>query len=170
MGPAAAKKKRTADIFLAHVHHALLAQSRGNGCRGHTVLTGARLGDDAVLAHVFSQQRLPDGDYEVRVELRWLIACSTDKSPVIRGSGSFILCSPPRATSPWLQASTTESIIVRQARLTILHPYPAFALTGKASTKRRQQCPPMDLRAGPEHDPCKSPPRTCRPCLNSRLS
>jgi hypothetical protein len=49
------------DVGGAHVHHAFQAQPRGHGGRGHAVLAGAGLGDDALLAHARGQQRLADG-------------------------------------------------------------------------------------------------------------
>ena len=50
-----------ADVFLAHVDDALQPQHGADRRRGHAVLAGAGLGDDAALAHPFGQQPLPQG-------------------------------------------------------------------------------------------------------------
>ena len=46
-------------VLLTHVHHALQPEARAHRRRGDTVLTRARLGDDAALPHAPRQQRLP---------------------------------------------------------------------------------------------------------------
>ena len=48
-------------VFLAHVHHALKAEARGNGRRGDAVLPRASFGDDAPLPHVLGEQGLAQG-------------------------------------------------------------------------------------------------------------
>ena len=48
------------DVGGAHVDHALQAETRGDGGRGHTVHAGAGLGDDALFAHASCQQDLAD--------------------------------------------------------------------------------------------------------------
>ena len=48
------------DVLAAHVDHAFEAEARADGRRGHAVLAGARLGDDARLAHAPGEQRLAD--------------------------------------------------------------------------------------------------------------
>ena len=50
-----------ADVLLPHVDVALQAEERGHGGRGHAVLPGAGLGDDALLAHAHGQQDLAQG-------------------------------------------------------------------------------------------------------------
>ena len=45
-------------VFRAHVDHALHAEARRHGRRGHAVLPRAGLGDDAALAHALREQRL----------------------------------------------------------------------------------------------------------------
>ena len=47
-------------VFRAHVDHALQAKARRHGRRGHAVLPGAGLRDDAPLAHAHRQQRLAE--------------------------------------------------------------------------------------------------------------
>ena len=47
-------------VHLAHVDDALHAEEGRGGGRGHTVLAGAGLGDQAVLAHPPGQQSLAD--------------------------------------------------------------------------------------------------------------
>ena len=47
------------DIHRAHVDDALQPQQRGRGGRCHAMLSRARLGDDAALAHALRQERLP---------------------------------------------------------------------------------------------------------------
>lgn len=49
------------DIGLPHVDHARHVHQRADRRRGHTVLPGPRLGDDARLAHPPGDQDLPDG-------------------------------------------------------------------------------------------------------------
>ncbi len=49
------------DILAAHVDHALHAVARTDGGGGDAVLAGARLRNDARLAHAAGQQRLADG-------------------------------------------------------------------------------------------------------------
>ena len=48
-----------ADVGLAHVHHAFHVHQRAHRGRGHAVLAGARLGDDAPLAHLPGHEDLP---------------------------------------------------------------------------------------------------------------
>jgi hypothetical protein len=50
----------TSDIDGAHVHRALEAHQRRRGGARHAVLAGARVGDDASLAHPLGEQRLAD--------------------------------------------------------------------------------------------------------------
>ncbi len=50
----------TADVFAAHVDHALHAEARGNGGGRHAVLTGAGFCDHARLAHAAGEQCLAD--------------------------------------------------------------------------------------------------------------
>ena len=45
-------------VFRPHVHDAFKAQQRAHRGGGHAMLPGAGLGDDAMLAHAFNQQRL----------------------------------------------------------------------------------------------------------------
>ena len=45
-------------VFRPHVHDAFKAQQRAYRGGGHAMLPGAGLGDDAMLAHAFDQQRL----------------------------------------------------------------------------------------------------------------
>ena len=47
-----------ADVFLAHVDHAVQSEAGAGRGRGHAVLAGARLGDHPPLAHAARQQRL----------------------------------------------------------------------------------------------------------------
>ena len=51
----------TLHVHLAHVDDTLEAEHRADRGRGHTVLAGARLGDDALLSHAFGEQNLPHG-------------------------------------------------------------------------------------------------------------
>ena len=51
----------TADVLGPHIDQALQAQHRANGGGGDPVLPGAGFGDNARLAHIFRQQRLPQG-------------------------------------------------------------------------------------------------------------
>ena len=53
-------ERLTLHVHRTHVHLALEAHQRSGGCRGNTVLSGARLGDDPLLAHVLGQQRLTE--------------------------------------------------------------------------------------------------------------
>src|SRR5690606_34410584 len=48
----------TANVFTAHVHHALKPVARRYSGRGHAVLTGAGFGNNARLAHATCQQNL----------------------------------------------------------------------------------------------------------------
>ena len=48
-------------VFLAHVDDASEAEQRRRRRRGDAVLARAGLGDDALLAHAFGEQCLPDG-------------------------------------------------------------------------------------------------------------
>jgi hypothetical protein len=48
------------DVDRTHVDGAVEAEERGRGSGRDTVLAGAGLGDDAVLAHPSSEQRLPE--------------------------------------------------------------------------------------------------------------
>ena len=47
-----------ADVFLAHVDHAIQAETGAGGGGGHAVLAGPGLGDHAALAHPQRQQGL----------------------------------------------------------------------------------------------------------------
>jgi hypothetical protein len=47
------------DVFAAHVDHAFQAVARADGGRGHAVLAGAGLGDDARLAHAPASMAWP---------------------------------------------------------------------------------------------------------------
>jgi hypothetical protein len=47
-------------VLGAHVHHAFQPIARADGGRGHTVLAGAGLGNDARLAHALGQHGLAD--------------------------------------------------------------------------------------------------------------
>ena len=49
-----------ADVLFAHVDMALEAEERGHRGRGDSVLPGARLGDDALLAHAHREQDLAE--------------------------------------------------------------------------------------------------------------
>ena len=48
------------DIGGAHVDHAGIAETGGDGGRSHAVLAGAGLGDDAALAHALGEQDLAE--------------------------------------------------------------------------------------------------------------
>src|SRR5437867_3141508 len=48
-------------VHFAHVNDALQAEERAGGGGGHAVLSGAGLGDDALLLHPLGDQRLADG-------------------------------------------------------------------------------------------------------------
>ncbi len=48
-------------VLGAHVDHALEAEQGADGGRGHAVLAGAGLGDDAAFAHAAGQQALAEG-------------------------------------------------------------------------------------------------------------
>jgi hypothetical protein len=50
----------TLDVDGTHVHLALHAQQRCSSCRGDTVLTSTRLGDQPLLAHSLGEQRLAE--------------------------------------------------------------------------------------------------------------
>ena len=50
-----------ADVFLAHVDHALQPEAGAGRGGGHAVLAGAGLGDHAPLAHAARQQGLAEG-------------------------------------------------------------------------------------------------------------
>ena len=47
------------DIHLAHVDDAFQAKHRADRCRGDAMLSRARFGNDALFAHAFCQQTLP---------------------------------------------------------------------------------------------------------------
>ena len=67
------------DVLRAHVHHAFEAKARRNGGRGHAVLAGAGLGDDARLAHAPGEQRLADGVVDlVRAGVVQVLALEAD--------------------------------------------------------------------------------------------
>ena len=53
-------QRLTTHVLLAHVNHAFEAHLRTHRRSGDTMLTSARLGDDAFLAHSFSEQRLAE--------------------------------------------------------------------------------------------------------------
>ena len=66
-------------VLRAHVDHALHAEERAHGRGGHAVLTGAGLGDDAVLAHAPRQQRLPNAVVDlVRAGVQQVFALQVD--------------------------------------------------------------------------------------------
>ena len=46
------------DVHGPHVHLAVQSEERGGGGRGHAVLAGTGLGDDALLAHALGEERL----------------------------------------------------------------------------------------------------------------
>ena len=50
----------TFGVLLAHEHHALHAHQGSGSGGGNAMLTGTGLGDEAGLAHLFGQQRLPE--------------------------------------------------------------------------------------------------------------
>ena len=54
-------RRLAADVLFAHEDPALHAEERRHGGRGHAVLPGARLGDDASLAHPPGKQGLAEG-------------------------------------------------------------------------------------------------------------
>ncbi len=54
-------RRLAGDVLAAHVNDALHAVAGRHGGRGHAVLASASLGNDALLAHATSKQRLADG-------------------------------------------------------------------------------------------------------------
>src|SRR5947209_10956864 len=47
-----------AHVLNAHIDHAVKTKQRANCCRGHSMLSGASLSNDALLVHTLPQQRL----------------------------------------------------------------------------------------------------------------
>ena len=71
-----------ADVLLAHVHVAFEAEERGHRGRGHAVLPGAGLGDDALLAHAHGQQDLAEGVVDlVRAGVGQVLPLEVDPAP-----------------------------------------------------------------------------------------
>ena len=67
------------DVRGAHVDDALEAQQRADGGRGHAVLSGARLGHDARLAHPLREQGLAQGVVDlVRAGVGQVLALEID--------------------------------------------------------------------------------------------
>lgn len=63
----------------AHIDDALHAKQGANGCRRHTMLPGARLRDDAVLADALRKEGLPHGIVDlVRARVGELLAFQPD--------------------------------------------------------------------------------------------
>ncbi len=70
------------DVDRAHVDHAGQAEAGGDGGRGHAVLAGAGLGDDAFFAHASRQQDLADAVVNlVRAGVVQLLALEIDLGP-----------------------------------------------------------------------------------------
>ena len=67
------------DVGRAHVDDAGQAEARRDGGRGHAVLAGAGLGDDARLAHALGQQDLAEAVVDlVRAGVVQLLALEVD--------------------------------------------------------------------------------------------
>ena len=74
------------NVRRAHVHHAFHVHQRADGSRRHAMLPGARLGDDAGLAHPASQQDLSDGVVDlVGTGMVEVFALEVDLRPVTLG-------------------------------------------------------------------------------------
>ena len=68
-------QRLTLHVLFAHVHDAFEAEHGAHGGGGHAVLAGARLGDDAPLAHALGQQALADRVVDlVRARVRQVLA------------------------------------------------------------------------------------------------
>ena len=66
-------------VLLAHVDHALEAEQRTDGGRGHAVLAGAGLGDHARLAHAPREQNLAQAVVDlVRAGVQQVLALDVD--------------------------------------------------------------------------------------------
>ena len=97
-------------VFGAHVDVALEAEQRAGRRRRDAVLSRARLGDDAALAHAAGQQRLPEGVVDlVRAGVRQVLALEEDaRAAGLRGQ-------PPR-----LVERRGPSDVVLQQRVELL--------------------------------------------------
>jgi hypothetical protein len=66
-------------VHIAHVDHALQAEQRADGGRGHAVLARAGLGDDALFAHALGQQSLAERVVDlVRAGVQQVFALEVD--------------------------------------------------------------------------------------------
>src|SRR5690606_30331865 len=66
-------------VLLAHVDDAFQAEFRADRRRGNAVLTRARLGDDARLAHAHGEEYLPDAVVDfMRARVVQLVALEID--------------------------------------------------------------------------------------------
>ena len=90
-----------AHVFLTHVHHALHPEPRTNRGRRNAVLSCARLGDDATLAHASRQQRLPNGVVDlVGTRVVQILAFEEHRRPHQRGE--------PRSVAQWRRTTNVS--------------------------------------------------------------
>src|ERR1035437_9836920 len=82
-------ERLAAHVLAAHVHGAAEGRPGAGRCRGHAVLSGAGLGDDAALAHALRQQHLAERVVDlVRAGVEEVLALQPDLRAARRGAQS----------------------------------------------------------------------------------